>query len=76
MQLNVSMMRNKKRVFKLLGFKDGTSFENLRLLIHSINCVNSLNGIDELNQDIKPDTVLSTSTYSKIKNKYMQVKAL
>ena len=56
-----------KRVFKLLGFKDGTSFENLRLLIHSINCVNSLNGIDELNQDIKPDTVLSTSTYSKNK---------
>ncbi len=56
-----------KRVFKLLGFKDGTSFENLRLLIHSINCVNSLNGIDKLNQDIKPDTVLSTSTYSKNK---------
>lgn len=57
-----------KEIFKSLGFKDGTSWENLRLLIHSINCVKSLEGIDKLNKDIKPDTVLSTSTYSKNKN--------
>lgn len=57
-----------KEIFKSLGFKDGTSWENLRLLIHSVNCVKSLEGIDKLNKDIKPDTVLSTSTYSKNKN--------
>ena len=56
-----------KEIFKSLGFEDGTSWENLRLLIHSINCVKSLEGIDKLNKDIKPDTVLSTSTYSKNK---------
>ena len=53
-----------KQVFKALGMKEGTTWENFNFLVHGISYSKAIQPIQQMHESYKPNAVLCTSNYT------------